>query len=328
MIGEVGNHLYGFMNGLLKNGSRAEAINYLELDITKNPFKKNHPAKLEKLRNRRLMNFINQFEPDIIIFCLHNLIFDLKLIKEEFNGLIIFMDVQGTDWKLFDNMEFWINDINLLLTVSKRKMYELHEFGYTHTMFFYPGIDTDYYHPKQLNNCDLSYYGSPISFVGRPSIKRVDYLENIVDLGLVVWGKKWNLHHEVANSDLRACQRSKVDVEGLELNRVCSATNVLVNIHHDDSEKKIPSLTFKDFIAPSAECCMLTEHMDEIEDLFDIGTEVITFANKDDFIYKAEKFSKDKDLANKIGRNARIRCLSQHSHEVKARELINFLSDS
>ncbi len=67
---------------------------------------------------------------------------------------------------------------------------------------------------------------------------------------------------------------------------------------------------------------MLTEWVEELEEMFEPGKELLTFRNEDEFKELAKKYSKDIAAARQIGMAGRKRCAADHTHEKRAEYII------
>jgi hypothetical protein len=69
----------------------------------------------------------------------------------------------------------------------------------------------------------------------------------------------------------------------------------------------------RDIEAPMLGACYLTEWTEGIENLYDLGNEIETFKNAEDFIVKATGLQKDKQKREKLKINGQKRALNNHS---------------
>ncbi|MFP4486925.1 MAG: glycosyltransferase [Campylobacterales bacterium] len=72
---------------------------------------------------------------------------------------------------------------------------------------------------------------------------------------------------------------------------------------------------------PGVGTCLLTDHKDDLEELFDIDKEVVSFNSKEEALDKAEYLLKNPDIAKKIGDSGQKRILKNHTYLNRAKEL-------
>ncbi|HMD43749.1 MAG TPA: glycosyltransferase, partial [Candidatus Acidoferrum sp.] len=69
------------------------------------------------------------------------------------------------------------------------------------------------------------------------------------------------------------------------------------------------------FEVPMSGGFYLTEHQDELEEFFEIDSEIACYRNKDELIEKIRFYLKRPDLRERIRNAGRRRCLSDHTWE-------------
>jgi spore maturation protein CgeB len=65
--------------------------------------------------------------------------------------------------------------------------------------------------------------------------------------------------------------------------------------------------------------------VEELEEAFEPGKELLVFKSEDEFKEQVLKYSGNKELLAEIGANGRKRCLNDHTHEKRAAELLGFI---
>ncbi|MFA6716399.1 MAG: glycosyltransferase [Victivallaceae bacterium] len=320
--GWMGIHIRQFAAGFASLGHEVKLLDYKRMERGWNPFARSPEAKHE-LRHRALEKETSDFQPDMIVFVIAHLKFDFARIKSFYKNSIAVYDMDGPGWKCYDSLE-WTKDVDLLLTVSRVSRRSLKEKG-IHAEYLARGVDTAYYRPLELNRKDAAFYGSSLSFVGRPTDRRVRMFSGIADRGLTVWGRRWSRPEECPPGSLRKTARSKKDIIGDDVVKIYSSSDMMLNILREPLNDPPTIMSLQVFLVPACGTCLLTEWVEELEEAFEPGKELLVFKSEDEFKEQVLKYSGNKELLTEIGANGRKRCLNDHTHEKRAAELLGFI---
>jgi glycosyltransferase involved in cell wall biosynthesis len=321
--GWMGIHMRHFAAGFTSLGHEVKLLDYKRMEHNWNPFARSKKAR-NTLRHRSLEKEVKAFEPDIIIFIIAHLKFDFAYIKSFFKGTIAVYDMDGPGWKCYDSLE-WTKNIDLLLTVSRVSQKILRDNG-VKAEYLSHGVDCNYYRPLELSDNDNTFFSAPVSFVGRPTARRVRMFGSIADQGLILWGRRWSRPKECPDDALRRLQRTNKDIIGEDVVKIYSSSDMMVNVLREPLDDPPTIMSLQVFLVPSAGTCLLTEWVEELEEAFEPGKELLTFKSEEEFKELVLKYSKDCKFLNKVGENGRKRCLAEHTHEKRAAELMNFIS--
>ncbi|MDD5598150.1 MAG: glycosyltransferase [Victivallaceae bacterium] len=320
--GWMGIHIRQFATGFASFGHEVKLLDYKRMARGQNPFARSPKTKHE-LRHRALEKEIRDFRPDMIIFVIANLKFDFVRIKSFYKNSIVVYDMDGPGWKCYDSLE-WTEDVDLLLTVSRVSQRFLRARG-VRAEYLAHGVDTAYYHPLELNRQDADFYGSTLSFVGRPTARRIRMFSSIANRGLAVWGRRWSRSGDCPLASLRKTARSKKDIIGGDVVKIYSSSDMMLNILREPLHEPPTIMSLQVFLVPACGTCLLTEWVEELEEAFEPGREVLAFSSEDEFKEQVLRYSGNKKLLAKIGANGRKRCLDNHTHENRAAELLGFI---
>ena len=320
--GWMGIHIKQFGTGFAKLGHDVKMLNYKQMERGLNPFSRSPKAK-HTLRHRSLEKEVKSFQPDLIIFVIAHLKFDFAYIKSFFKGSIAVYDMDGPGWKCYDSLD-WIKNVDLMITASRVSQRFLLE-NEIHAEYLPDGVDVNYYHPLKLSRKEKEFYGAPLSFVGRPTTRRVRMFSNIADQGLVLWGRRWARANECPVEALRKLPRCSKDIIGDNVVKIYSSSDMMLNILREPLDDPPTIMSLQVFLVPASGTCLLTEWVEELEEAFEPGKELLSFKTEDEFKELVLKYSTDRDELIKIGENGRKRCLSDHTHEKRVVELLEFL---
>jgi spore maturation protein CgeB len=321
--GWMGIHMQQFAQGFTKLGHEVRLLNYKQMERGFLFFNKSQKAKHER-RHNSLRKEVKAFKPDMIVFVIAHLKFDFAFIKSFFKGKIVVYDMDGPGWNCYKSLD-WINDIDQLLTVSKVTQRGLKEQG-VDSKYLAHGVDTDYYRPLELSDAEREFYGSTLSFVGRPTPRRVRMFSQVADRGLVLWGRRWSRVKECPDLSLRKLPRSKKDIIGGNVVKIYSSSDMMLNILREPLNDPPTIMSLQVFLVPACGTCLLTEWVEELEGEFDLEKELLAFRSEEEFKELAIKYSVDKKQLKLIGENGRKRCLADHTHEKRAEQFLSFFS--
>jgi spore maturation protein CgeB len=153
--------------------------------------------------------------------------------------------------------------------------------------------------------------------------RRERLLERLVDLGLVVWGNAWSSRG--TGLKLRGCVREAKDVVGPDLLSLYRSSVIMLNILRDPFISPPSILSLQAFSIPSTGACMLTDWVEELEEAYDPEREVIAFRSADELVEKAQRYSRDREAARRVGEAGRRRCEAHHSLASRARTVLDLV---
>jgi spore maturation protein CgeB len=113
---------------------------------------------------------------------------------------------------------------------------------------------------------------------------------------------------------------TKPPVFGLEMYKVLANSKICFNIHGEIAKKCAGNIRL--FEATGIGTCLITDHKDNMKDLFEVGKEVVTYTNLNDCLEKVKWLINNPSERIKIAKSGQERVLK--SHTVKNRvEQIN-----
>lgn len=145
----------------------------------------------------------------------------------------------------------------------------------------------------------------PLTFIGQYSTKREETLAPLVPLGLAVWGNGW---YDCKSRRLRRTHRKEFSREE-KLIGLYRRSVVTVNPH---DVQVFECTNFRAFEALACGTLPLTEHNDEIKNLFEIDREIVTYRSIPDLVEKARHFLAHPEEALAIAERGRARVDREH----------------
>jgi len=279
-------------------------------------------AQIEQ-RTAQLSQQLTTQAYDALIFTGANLKFDFPQLRAATHAKLIYVDMDGPAASYFAEDITWIQSLDLLATVSKASQRSLTEAGLNNVIYLPHGVSTDYYTPLNLTRAQQQRFAAPTTFVGRTSKRRIAHLTPLIDQGLIVWGQRWSQKPHPA---FQPCIREPDNVIGDDLNVLYNAANTVLNILQRDAFRAQNTiLSLQVFAVPASQSCLITEWVEELEDAFDLGEEVLAFKTAEELTELVKRYAQDTPEAMRIGENGRQRCLAEHTHCHRAKQLLQQL---
>lgn len=135
---------------------------------------------------------------------------------------------------------------------------------------------------------DSSTQPTDVLFVGSGDLRRIFLLEGIRD-HVSVRGNRWQRNFPLISAPLRA----RIDdrpVWGEELHRLLGQAKIVLNITRTDFYGAETGINLRIFEALAAGCFLLTDHCDELGELFRIGEEIETYRSSADLADKVRHY--------------------------------------
>jgi spore maturation protein CgeB len=159
----------------------------------------------------------------------------------------------------------------------------------------------------------MEKYGSPISFMGAGYPNRRKFFAGLLDLPLAVWGTEWELNTPLGQRVKNANRRMAPE----EYVKIFLASGINLNLHSSISHPGIDQM--KDFVNPRtfeiAACgaFQLTDHRDELPEMFKIGEEIEVFHTVEELRDKIAYYLPHPEKREKIAHAGMRRVLKEHT---------------
>jgi spore maturation protein CgeB len=261
---------------------------------------------------------------DAVLVATAHLTFDFAALKSRFRGPLVFIDMDGPNLPRYTQGTAWVDDVDLLVSVSRVTERELRAKGYDHVQYLPHGVDPVAYAPQTLSADDRKRFAAKVACVGSATERRAEYLAGL-EGDVALWGRGWSRHSFREDPRLAGCTRMGRDVVGSELVKVYNASGVIASVQREVLCDPPTIMNLQVFAVPCSGGCLLAEWVEEIEEAFEPGEEILVFRGPEEFVEKARRFAADPEETRRIGRNGRARCLAEHTHEHRARTIVDWL---
>ncbi len=164
-------------------------------------------------------------------------------------------------------------------------------------------------------------YLCKISFAGNGNIpKRLPYLGKLTDMGLTIFGdeSRWRRHAKdtAVLKSYRGFLRNEEEL--------CALYNTArINLNITAGQGKT-SANFRVFNITASGGLLLTDYKEDLDDLFEIGKEIVCYRTPEELREKAEYYLSQPAAADRIAGAGHHRTVSQHTFTHRATALLNY----
>lgn len=313
---------HSFKNVLQKTGYEVKVFDYRKV------FSENHIFRnykyIRRLTSRFAVNKMNEllykeassYKPDLLLILKGELVYPevLHKIKKELNTLLFnfngdnpFNPVNSTKW-LIESIPIY----DCHFTWGKFLISELKEAGAKRVEYLPFGYDPELHYPVEVSEKEKEKYGSDIVFVGTWEREREQWLENLVDYDLGVWGNSWE--YLKSNSPLRKCVKSKA-VYGEPVSKIYNSSKIALNFIRKQNGN---AHNMKTFEIPACGGFMLTMRTEEQCEFFKEGEEIACFESVEELREKIDYYLENEEERQRIAKNGHIKVL-KGKNEIKNR---------
>lgn len=316
----MGLHFSHIQSAFQHRGHEVLGVDYHRMVSCWIPLSK---AMEDEWRQRALEKIVRSFAPDLI-YCLASWKYDFQRLKSYYKGLVAIHDLDGPR-RLSPYDQDAFSQVDLPLTASKYMVRHFAEKGIR--LYYLPSaVDTAYYAPMKMTEKERKAFSAPFSYIGRATERRAEYCKHLVNKGIALYGNRWKTNKSAISAGLGRCVRLKRDVKGLELVKIYQCSTAVLNIQQEPLDQFRSILSLQCFAVPATGGCLIADYVEEADEAFEIGKEILVFRTKEELLELSEKCVKDPAFARSIGEAGRIRCQKCHTHEKRVTELEGLLS--
>ncbi len=257
---------------------------------------------------------INSFKPDIL-YCQDLSFFSANILKEIKEETSIKLLVGQIACPL--PPKSFIKQFDLILTSFPHFVDILNNQGIK-SHYLKIGFDQRILSKIKTNNRDINF-----SFVGgiskhhKSALKTLDYLVSNQELQVYGYG--------VNNLPFDSSVRKNHFGEkwGLDMYKILSRSKISFNRHIDVSLNNANNMRL--FEATGMGSLLLTDRKDNLNKLFEIDKEIVTYSCKEEASEKVKYLIKNPDKAKEIALAGQARTLKDHTYEIRMKELLEIL---
>jgi hypothetical protein len=277
-----------------------------------------------RVMNDRLLQAASAFQPDLILVFKGVTIFAQTLgkLKENTHAVLFNFNPDNpfnppnSSRHLLDSLPVY----DCLFIWGKFLMSDLRQTGARRVEYLPFAHDPELHHPVPVTDNEREKYGSDIAFIGTWEREREDWLENLADYDLKIWGNSWNKLGRT--SPLRLKWMGK-PVFGEEFAKICGSAKIVLNFIRAQNGDAHNMRTFE---VPACRGFLLTERTQEQQEFFEEGKQIAGFKDVGELRNQVDRYLSDEENRQSLARAASINVL-QHTYEMRTKKILDILND-
>ncbi len=322
--GKLDRYLEDFTESISRTGIDTRFQSLSELNGNRFPVFWRSP---EIKRHESLRKLVKEEKPDVLIFNSSKPRFDFRKVREFFRGRIVVYDMEGPNFPAFDRADKWIQLVDLVVTTSRYSCRKLQTEGYSNVVYLPHGVNPRKFYPEEVSN---PVFHRERIFIGRPSPHRIECFESLLnsDLPVTLYGKKWHAVPNLSPGQSAALFPLAENIYGDSLRQAVSGAALFINVQQDQFKDLHTLVNMQVFIVSACRTSLLTEYVEELEELFEPEREISIFRNPEELCEKARFLQKNPATARTMAEAAFQRTLRDHTldHRAQAfRQLLDAL---
>lgn len=210
-----------------------------------------------------------------------------------------------------------------VFTNSTDAIYWYRDIGVKRVKWIGFGCDPGLHRRVILTKEEKMKYGGDICFVGTFFPERLEILRVLKDFDLKIWGPGWNNIFKKEEELLKLYGNEGVFLE--EMVKIYNARKIVLNIQHVQQKYGRLTVNMKIFEVTGCGAFLLTARQKGIEDLFEIGKEIVCYESKEELMELVKYFLNNQEEREKIAINGQKRAYKDHTYEKRMKEILSVL---
>lgn len=161
--------------------------------------------------------------------------------------------------------------------------------------------------PVTISEEEKALYGFDVCFVGSPFPNRIQALDALSDFRVGVFGDGWQKLKK---------PYYKGKAFGEKVLKIYAASKIVLNIHDPEAAHSVNTRTFD---IPACDAFELTDYKPEMDNLFNVGNEIVCYKDIQDLREKTKRYLSDDNGRAMIAASGMKRVLLEHTwyHRMK-----------
>ena len=274
----------------------------------------------ERLRERKLIDAISDFEPDLVLVIIAKLLtpWTVDKIKSRTEAPVVSWFQDSLVQLGRQHMLGAAYDAVFVKDVYMRDLFA-NMLAYTRFYYLPEACNPRVHKPVIISEEDRRKYSCEIMIAGSLYYYRQEILRRLDKFDLRNWGGKTG--HDWMMLKVRK-ERLLRSVIGNEKAKAVAAAQLVLNPLHFG---EINSLNCRAFEMAGCGVCQLVSAKPILSEHFQIGKEVVAFDSVADLVDKATYYLQHPDEAAEIGRSATMRAHRDHTYEVRLAEIFRIV---
>ncbi|MDA7857897.1 glycosyltransferase [bacterium] len=309
------NMMFGHREIVNKNIKLKKVVNVVSRKITTKNL-----IDLYKAANKKLIKAALNFKPDLILDVSTKTTTPhlIKQVKEKLKK-VLFIGHFGDNPLLYDPPFKSIPYYDYFFVKDTYVLTHLKKLGLDNVYYLPQACDPDIHRPiEDISKEERDYYGNDLSFVGTMYPYRVRILEIFRNYNLKIWGSGWR--GDIPKDSVAYTKHQHKWVVGREKSLVFTASKI--NINTQNPQNDIFGVSSKVFQIASAGGFQLIDYKQDLENLFNIGEEIITFNSRDELKELADFYLKNPEKRKQIALKSQERARNEHTYRHRFEEIL------
>jgi spore maturation protein CgeB len=169
---------------------------------------------------------------------------------------------------------------------------------------------------KRKYQCDLS-------FIGSHQKNRQEFLENLSEYNMKIWGYRWSEISKESpiynNIQKEVYQANKTVKDSLETCKLFNQSKINLNVHFNHSKE---GLNLRAFEIPASKSFQLCDYLKEAEKLFRIDKEIVCYKDIGELKEKISYYLENEEERNKISQAGYSRVIKEHTFDERMKKVL------
>ncbi len=283
-------------------------------------------AKLTELLSDMYWSAFETFKPHICIFMAQSPI-STRLLEtlKKYPVATAFWFVE--DYRRFSYWQEYANLFDVFFTIQKDSFFDLMRTKGIYNFSYLPMAAEESWQKRiVLSNDDLDTYGSDVSFMGAAYPNRQTFFSHFLNYNLKLWGTGWE-ENELFTNNVQF-QGRRISIE--ESVKIYQASKININLHSsldgDVFEKEPDFINPRTFEIMACGGFQLVDERILLPEIFQIGTDIITFNSLEDCRAKINYYLFHDDERKEIAYNGYKKVLQEHTYTHRMKSMLQVIS--
>ncbi len=178
------------------------------------------------------------------------------------------------------------------------------------------------FEPEILNHLREEKEKYQITFVGSFTKEHLDFIALLEDIAKNFPLRIWTENKEALKSDiLKKCYMGSA--WGMDMYNILFNSLITLNRHSKISENYANNMRL--YEATGVGTMLITDYKENLNQIFEIGSEVEIYKNSKDLIEKISFYLNNEEKRKEIAKNGQRKTLNEHTYEKRMKELIDII---
>lgn len=161
-------------------------------------------------------------------------------------------------------------------------------------------------------------------FVGGISKHHLDIIETFEYLSTKTKIDFWGYGKKKLDPNSPILKTHHGEAWGIDMYNILYNSKISINRHINVAENNANNMRL--YESTGVGSMLISDYKDNLHELFEIGKEIETYKTKEELLEKINYYLKHDDEREKIAKAGQLRTLSEHTYEIRMKELLNILN--